>query len=72
MVFREESGGNNERIGQYRFELDNTFYGQINLEYISLFITTFISCFQYFCRSYIDDTGKTITVKYSAGINGFR
>merc|ERR1711997_372371 len=34
-----ESGGNNERIGQY---------------------------------SYIDDTGKTITVKYSAGINGFR
>merc|ERR1712203_1171230 len=39
VVFREESGGNNERIGQY---------------------------------SYIDDTGKTITVKYSAGINGFR
>merc|ERR1712158_246932 len=22
--------------------------------------------------SYIDDTGKTITVKYSAGVNGFR
>merc|ERR1712212_426634 len=39
VVFREESGGNNERIGQY---------------------------------SYIDDKGKTITVKYSAGINGFR
>merc|ERR1712098_152252 len=39
VVFREESSGNNERIGQY---------------------------------SYIDDTGKTITVKYSAGINGFR
>merc|ERR1712004_928798 len=39
VVFREESGGNDERIGQY---------------------------------SYIDDTGKTITVKYSAGINGFR
>merc|ERR1711994_1246755 len=39
VVFREESGGNNERIGQY---------------------------------SYIDDTGKTITVKYSAGVNGFR
>merc|ERR1712083_329390 len=38
-TLREESGGNNERIGQY---------------------------------SYIDDTGKTITVKYSAGINGFR
>jgi hypothetical protein len=39
VVFREESTGNNERIGQY---------------------------------SYIDDTGKTITVKYSAGVNGFR
>merc|ERR1711942_48887 len=39
VVFREESGGNNERIGQY---------------------------------SYVDDTGKTITVKYSAGVNGFR
>merc|ERR1719304_722 len=39
VVFREESGGNNERIGQY---------------------------------SYVDDKGKTITVKYSAGINGFR
>merc|ERR1719319_654587 len=39
VVFREESSGNNERIGQY---------------------------------SYIDDTGKTITVKYSAGVNGFR
>merc|ERR1712048_324908 len=38
-ISKEESGGNNERIGQY---------------------------------SYIDDTGKTITVKYSAGINGFR
>merc|ERR1712117_740324 len=38
-AFKEESAGNNERIGQY---------------------------------SYIDDTGKTITVKYSAGINGFR
>merc|ERR1711890_162769 len=36
---REESGGNNERIGQY---------------------------------SYVDDKGKTITVKYSAGVNGFR
>merc|ERR1712126_259343 len=39
VVFREESSGNNERIGQY---------------------------------SYIDDKGKTITVKCSAGINGFR
>merc|ERR1712029_854534 len=38
-ISKEESTGNNERIGQY---------------------------------SYIDDTGKTITVKYSAGINGFR
>merc|ERR1711892_316833 len=38
-AFKEESSGNNERIGQY---------------------------------SYIDDTGKTITVKYSAGVNGFR
>merc|ERR1712055_119169 len=38
-AFKEESAGNNERIGQY---------------------------------SYIDDTGKTITVKYSAGVNGFR
>merc|ERR1712147_250218 len=38
-AFKEESSGNNERIGQY---------------------------------SYIDDSGKTITVKYSAGINGFR
>merc|ERR1712203_116794 len=38
-ISKEESGGNNERIGQY---------------------------------SYIDDTGKTNTVKYSAGINGFR
>merc|ERR1712080_812491 len=37
--FREESSGNNERIGE---------------------------------SSYIDDKGKTITVKYSAGINGFR
>merc|ERR1711962_1423590 len=38
-ISKEESTGNNERVGQY---------------------------------SYIDDTGKTITVKYSAGINGFR
>merc|ERR1712210_141465 len=38
-ISKEESTGNNERIGQY---------------------------------SYIDDTGKTITVKYSAGVNGFR
>jgi hypothetical protein len=39
VAFKEESTGNNERIGQY---------------------------------SYIDENGKTITVKYSAGINGFR
>eukprot|EP00090_Calanus_glacialis_P000470 TRINITY_DN1027_c0_g1_i1.p1 TRINITY_DN1027_c0_g1~~TRINITY_DN1027_c0_g1_i1.p1 ORF type:complete len:204 (+),score=71.82 TRINITY_DN1027_c0_g1_i1:116-727(+) len=39
VVYREESGGNNERIGQY---------------------------------SYIGDDGKTYTVKYSAGVNGFR
>merc|ERR1711962_856319 len=38
-ISKEESTGNNERVGQY---------------------------------SYIDDTGKTITVKYSAGINVFR
>merc|ERR1711862_484953 len=38
-ISKEESTGNNERIGQY---------------------------------SYVDDKGKTITVKYSAGINGFR
>merc|ERR1712215_369360 len=38
-ISKEESAGNNERIGQY---------------------------------SYIDDSGKTITVKYSAGVNGFR
>jgi len=39
VVYREESAGNNERIGQY---------------------------------SYIGDDGKTYTVKYSAGVNGFR
>merc|ERR1712083_986599 len=39
VVYREESGGNNERIGQY---------------------------------SYVGDDGKTYTVKYSAGVNGFR
>ena len=39
VVYREESTGNNERIGQY---------------------------------SYIGDDGKTYTVKYSAGVNGFR
>ena len=39
ILFREESVGNNERVGQY---------------------------------SYIGDDGKTYTVKYSAGINGFR
>jgi len=39
VVFREESSGNNNRIGQY---------------------------------SYIGDDGKTYTVKYEAGINGFR
>ena len=39
VAFKEESSGNNERIGQY---------------------------------SYIDADGKTITVKYSAGVNGFR
>merc|ERR1712244_167512 len=38
VAFKEESAGNNERIGQY---------------------------------SYIDENGKTITVKYSAGVNGF-
>ena len=36
MVFREESGGNNERIGQYRFELGNTSFGQIDLEPIDI------------------------------------
>merc|ERR1712083_643258 len=39
VVFREESSGNNQRIGQY---------------------------------SYIGDDGKTYTVKYSAGSDGFR
>jgi len=39
VVFREESSGNNNRIGQY---------------------------------SYIGDDGKTYTVKYSAGADGFR
>lgn len=39
VVYREESVGNNERVGQY---------------------------------SYIGDDGKTYTVKYSAGVNGFR
>merc|ERR1719367_165354 len=39
VVYREESAGNNERIGQY---------------------------------SYIGTDGKTYTVKYSAGVNGFR
>merc|ERR1711971_77062 len=39
VAFKEESSGNNERIGQY---------------------------------SYIDENGKTIVVKYSAGVNGFR
>merc|ERR1712124_194246 len=39
VAFKEESAGNNERIGQ---------------------------------NSYIDENGKTITVKYSAGVNGFR
>merc|ERR1712029_1006937 len=39
VVYREESVGNNERVGQY-------------------------SC--------IGDDGKTYTVKYSAGVNGFR
>merc|ERR1711892_1655939 len=39
VVYREESAGNNEGIGQY---------------------------------SYIWDDGKTYTVKYSAGVNGFR
>ena len=42
VVFREESGGNNERIGQYRFELDNTFFGQIDLEPISNYIYQFV------------------------------
>merc|ERR1712227_64683 len=39
VVYREESVGNNERIGEY---------------------------------SYIGDDGKTYTVRYSAGVNGFR
>ena len=39
MVFREESGGNNERIGQYRFELGNTSFGQIDLEPIANYIS---------------------------------
>jgi len=39
VVFREESSGNNDRIGMY---------------------------------SYVGDDGKTYTVKYSAGVNGFR
>ena len=68
-MFREESGGNNERIGQYRFELGNTSFGQIDLEPIANYISVCLQCI--FC-SYIDETGKTITVKYSAGINGFR
>merc|ERR1712106_267625 len=39
LAFKEESSGNNERIGQY---------------------------------SYIDQDGNTITVKYTAGVDGFR
>ena len=42
MVFREESGGNNERIGQYRFELGNTSFGQIDLEPIANYIYQFV------------------------------
>ena len=39
VIIREESTGNNNRIGQYQ---------------------------------YIGDDGKTYTVKYEAGVNGFR
>ena len=39
VVFREESGANGERVGQY---------------------------------SYVDNDGKTITVRYSAGVDGFK
>jgi len=39
VAFKEESSGNNERVGQY---------------------------------SYIDQDGNTITVKYTAGVDGFR
>ena len=64
VVFREESSGNNERIGQYRFspQIPNQKPLKAN--------NNLSQCFH--PRSYIDDTGKTITVKYSAGVNGFR
>ena len=39
VIVREESNGNNQRIGQYQ---------------------------------YVGDDGKTYTVKYEAGVNGFR
>ena len=71
VVFREESGGNNERIGQYRFLIINSkpLNKKISRNNVDNFVSQY---FQHFLHSYIDDKGKTITVKYSAGINGFR
>ena len=71
VVFREESGGNNERIGQYRFLIINNkpLNKKISRNNVDNFVSQY---FQHFLHSYIDDKGKTITVKYSAGINGFR
>ena len=70
-MFREESGGNNERIGQYRFlNINNKpLNKKISRNNVDNFVSQY---FQHFLHSYIDDKGKTITVKYSAGINGFR
>ena len=58
VAFKEESTGNNERIGEFCDDaIENVINdgGDISGQY-----------------SYLDENGNTIVVKYSAGVNGFR
>ena len=57
VAFKEESTGNNERIGEFCDAIENVINdgGDISGQY-----------------SYLDENGNTIVVKYSAGVNGFR
>ena len=57
VAFKEESTGNNERIGEINVDIKKE-------EWWIIFIPG-----QY---SYLDENGNTIVVKYSAGVNGFR
>lgn len=70
----EESSGSNNRIGKFLVILVPKFNGKWLLKK-SPYNFSIINCnFMKYAGqySYIGDDGKTYTVKYEAGVNGFR